>query len=91
MKRKANGRYLTTREVYKKVKKYDHTQFEEFCTRIYTEGYRDGAASVPGVDVKEVIARIGRVKGIGAARMEKISEALADLFEEGGGKEEEKC
>lgn len=79
---------MTTREIYKKVKKYDHAQFDEFCTNIYTEGYRDGAASVPGVDVKEVIARIGTVKGIGATRMEKISEALTDLFEGRNGKEE---
>ena len=37
-KKKAVG-YATTREVYKTVKKYDHQQFNEFCTRIYINGF----------------------------------------------------
>ena len=36
------GGYTTTREVYKTVKKYDHQQFDEFCTRVYTNGFNDG-------------------------------------------------
>ena len=36
------GGYTTTREVYKTVKKYDHQQFDAFCTRIYTNGFNDG-------------------------------------------------
>lgn len=88
MKRRNNGRYTTTREIYKSVKKYDHTQFDEFCTRVYAEGYKDGAASVPGVDIKEVMERIAAVKGIGAGKMAKVREAVEDLFTAKGGKEE---
>ena len=28
-------KYVTTRTVYKAVKKYDHQQFDEFCTRVH--------------------------------------------------------
>lgn len=90
MKRKVNGAYLTTRETYKKVKKFDHQQLDEFCTKIYTEGYQDGAEAAPGVDLKEVIAGIGTVKGIGATHMERIKAALADLFEKDGKEERPK-
>lgn len=34
MAKRRIGGYTTTREVYKTVKKYDHQQFDEFCTRI---------------------------------------------------------
>lgn len=88
MKRKVNGAYRTTREVYKSVKKYSHQQFDEFCTRVYIEGYKDGAASVPGVDIEEVTARIAGVKGIGEVKMAKIKEAIEELFAAQGGKEE---
>ena len=41
-------KYVTTRTVYKAVKKYDHQQFDEFCTRVYMNGYEDGKRAVPG-------------------------------------------
>lgn len=88
MKRRNNGRYTTTRNTYKSVKKYDHAQFDEFCTRVYAEGFKDGVESVPGVDIKEVTARIATVKGIGAVKMAKIREAMEDLFAPQDGKEE---
>lgn len=37
-----NKRYLVNRAVYKAVKKYDHQQFENFCTDIYKSGWEDG-------------------------------------------------
>lgn len=30
-----NTKYSVTRTVYKAVKKYDHQQFESFCTSVY--------------------------------------------------------
>lgn len=35
MAKRCMGGYTTTREVYKTVKKYDHQQFDAFCTRVY--------------------------------------------------------
>lgn len=80
MKRKNNGNYMTTRNTYKAVKKYDHAQFDAFCTNIYKEGYRDGADSVPGVDIDELTARLETVKGIGTVKLAKIKEAVEELF-----------
>lgn len=40
-------KYVTTRKVYKAVKKYDHQQFDDFCTRVYMNGYEDGKKSSP--------------------------------------------
>lgn len=81
MKRKnSNRKYMTNREQYKNVKRYDHAQFDEFCTIIYTEGYKDGRNSVSGVDVKEIMKVIKTVKGIGEKRLAQIEDAVTVLF-----------
>lgn len=87
--RKGAREYTTTRAVYKAAKKYDHLQFDRFCTNIYAEGFKDGAESVPGVDEKEVIAKISEIKGIGAVRLGKIREAVEELFKEKENREKE--
>ena len=53
MAKRRIGGYTTTREVYKTVKKYDHQQFDEFCTRIYADGFNDGKKSVISKENKE--------------------------------------
>ena len=80
MKRKRNGRYTTTRAQYKEVKKFDHAQLDEFCTRIYLEGIKDGRASVPGTDLTAVMEQIKNVKGIGEKRLAQIEAAVGTLF-----------
>lgn len=84
MKKKAGRTYMTTRAQYKNAKKYDHTQFDAFCTGIYAEGYRDGRDSVPGADIKQVMAAIQTVKGIGEKRLGQIEAAVQELFRVGG-------
>lgn len=76
------GEYRTTREVYKSVKRYDHKQFDEFCTRVYLNGFKDGRESVKGVDVSELLTAIGEVKGVGPALHGKIREALNLKFQD---------
>ena len=78
--KRASGKYLTNRKVYKDVKKMDHQQFDQFCTGIY----QDGRESVPGIDITQAKEAIQGVKGIGVARMEKIMEALEEKFRGGG-------
>lgn len=83
-KRRAGG-YTTTREVYKTVKKYDHQQFDEFCTRIYTNGFNDGQKSVTEKPVKtitdeQLMEVIREVKGVGPALRGKIKEAIEAKF-----------
>lgn len=77
-------KYVTTRTVYKVVKKYDHQQFDEFCTRVYMNGYEDGKKAVPGVDIEEMLKAVSNVKGVGPALAGKIRIAVNDLFHESG-------
>lgn len=84
MKPKANRTYMTTRAQYKDAKKYDHAQFDAFCTKIYAEGYRDGRDSVPGADVNAVMAAIGNTKGIGEKKLEDIRSSIETIFSGGG-------
>lgn len=76
-KRKADGRYRTTREAYKTAKQFDHTQFDDFCTAIYTEGLKDGKAAVPTVGIQEVMEAIKTVKGLGEKRLVLIEAAIS--------------
>lgn len=83
-----NKRYLVNRAVYKAVKKYDHQQFENFCTDIYKSGWEDGKASVNALDVKDIEVIIRSVKGIGEVRIGKIMEAINEKFDENAGSKE---
>ena len=82
-------KYVTTRAVYKAVKKYDHQQFDEFCTKVYMNGYKDGKEAVPGVDVEEILKAVSDVKGVGPALAGKIRTAVSEVFHERGVKEGE--
>lgn len=82
-------KYVTTRAVYKAVKKYDHQQFDGFCTRIYVNGYEDGKKAVPGVDIEEMLEAVSNVKGVGPTLAGKIRTAVNELFLESGVKENE--
>lgn len=82
-------KYVTTRTVYKAVKKYDHQQFDEFCTRVYRSGYEDGKKAVPGVDIEEMLEVVSAVKGVGPALAGKIRAAVNGMFQESGVKKDE--
>ncbi len=78
-------KYVSTRTVYKAVKKYDHQQFDEFCTRIYENGYNDGLQHpheelAKAVGMEELMQAIGTVKGVGPAMMGKIRTAVDEMF-----------
>lgn len=85
---KSGAGYMLRREDYKRVKKMDRQQFENFCTDIYKSGWKDGKASVNALDVKDIEAAIRSVKGIGEVRIGKIMEAINEKFDENAGSEE---
>lgn len=60
-----DSKNILRREDYRRVKKMDRSQFEEFCKNLYMEGYKDGRDSVPGIDIKQVEQAISETKGIG--------------------------
>lgn len=85
MAKRCMGGYTTTREVYKTVKKYDHQQFDAFCTRVYTNGFNDGKKSATEKPVRtitdeQLMEVIGEVKGVGPALRGKIKEAIEAKF-----------
>ncbi len=82
MKKKASRKYMTTRAQYKAAKSYDHRQFDEFCSNIYIEGFKDGKNSVQGADLTAVMAAIRSVKGIGDKRLAQIEAIVSTLFED---------
>ncbi len=65
MKKKPNRQYIINRAQYKAAKSYDHRQFDDFCSNICMEGFKDGEKSVQAVDITAVIAAIKTIKGIG--------------------------
>lgn len=69
-----------TREVYKSVKKFDRQQFVSFCKNLYTFGFEDGRASVPGIDAEKIYEVIAGVKGIGPKKMAEIRAAIEAEF-----------
>ncbi len=75
--------YMTTREIYKKVKKFDHAQFDRFCTNIYQEGYKNGKESVKGIEATDVMSAVKDIKGIGEKRLSQIESAITQLMEGG--------
>lgn len=85
MKRKYG--MLVNRDTYRKIKRCNHVEFEDFCRKLYENGYNDGRESVPGTDLEAIMEKIRGVKGIGEKRMEQIEGAVAVLLEnqEGGG------
>ncbi len=81
MKKKPNQKYMVNRAVYKAAKSYDHRQFDEFCTNIYMEGFKEGEKSVKGVDISVVMAAIKTVKGIGEKRLAQIESVISAVME----------
>lgn len=86
-KKNESNRYLVNRSTYKAVKKYDHQQFESFCTNVYMHGWEDGRTSVKAVGTSEIEEAIRSVKGIGEVRIGKIMEAINAKFNENTGSE----
>ena len=72
--------YLLRREDYKRVKRMDRQQFEDFCKNLYQMAYEEGRRSVPGIDITEVQKAIGETPGIGTNRHEAIMEILNSKF-----------
>lgn len=78
-----DSKNILRREDYRKVKKMDRSQFENFCKSLYMNGYQDGRESVPGIDISQVKGAIAETKGIGASRLEAIMSNIDRKF---GGK-----
>jgi len=64
---------LLNRKTYKEVKKMDRQEMEEFITKIYHQGFQDGAKAGSLVDFQVKLAEVLKnTKGVGPKLFEKI-------------------
>ena len=70
------------RKTYKDVKKMDHGQMSDFCSRIYQRGYEAGKKESAGLSEAELREVVLGVKGIGEKKAEDIVQTLIAAQEE---------
>lgn len=76
---------LVSRETYKKVKRMNRTEMNDFLNKIYAMGEN----SVEGATFEKVIKIISELPGIGDKRLQQIADALAPLYVNGSEENEE--
>lgn len=67
---------LVSRETYKRVKRMDRKEMNEFLNGIYALGEK----STDGVTFEKVISCISEVPGIGDKRLQQIADAISPLY-----------
>lgn len=68
------------REQYKRVKRMDHKQMEDFICGVYHEGYADGkTAAEPQIKTSDLASALMEIKGIGTRKAEEIMAKLNNL------------
>ena len=77
---KSGAGYMLRREDYKRVKKMDRQQFENFCKNLYQTAHEEGRRSVLGNDITVVQNAISETPGIGAKSLEAFMERLNSNF-----------
>lgn len=72
------------REQYKRVKRMDHKQMEDFICNMYNEGYADGkAAAEPRIKPSDIATVLIEIKGVGTKKAAEIMAAVNKLYERG--------
>lgn len=72
----AKKKFELNRKVYQGVKKMDHNQMNNFMQNMYDSGFKDGQASVPGLDISLIKKALLNVKGIGEKKAADIIIAI---------------
>ena len=72
------------REQYKKVKRMDHRQMEDFICKTYNEGYANGKAeAAPRIKPSDIASVLIEIKGVGTKKAAEIMAAINKLYERG--------
>ena len=72
------------REQYKRVKRMDHKQMEDFICNMYNEGYADGkAAAELRIKPSDIATVLVEIKGVGTKKAAEIMAAVNKLYERG--------
>lgn len=69
-----------TRDTYNRVRKFDRRQMQAWAETLYAEGYKDGAASVPGVDAERIYEAVSGIRGIGPKKLQEIRDVVDKLL-----------
>ena len=76
---------VINRKEYQNIKKKDHNQMNQFLQTVYksaySDGFKTGVESVPGIDLSQIRGILLEVKGLGEKRVETIVKALEKSFE----------
>lgn len=80
---------LINRQKYKDIKRYDHSQMEQFARSLYESGIQDGAAqaiaktesSKKQMDFDLLTEKLLAVKGIGTVKAEQIVSVVKEVVE----------
>lgn len=88
-----NGNFATTRDKFREIKSYSHKDMDKFLAQVCINGYLDGVKAAEEAlveeancadevqkDFSDVLAVIGKVKGIGQKRLEEIEKACMKAF-----------
>lgn len=73
--------YVCNRNLYKKIKKFDHKEMDEFLTKVYMEGWNNALKEVEhiGESPKEKLEKVlERTKGVGP----KLKSAILNMWSE---------
>lgn len=71
------------RAVYKKIKKYDRTEMDDFLSQVYVNGYKAGELSSKKFNVLDLLIKVlPDVDGIGEKRMNQILLAVQEELRE---------
>ncbi len=76
-------KFKFNRETYKKIKKLDHKQMEEYIFGIYDKGFEAGKkAAGASLHLSDLETAIRGIKGIGEKKGAEIMEVIKDLHKE---------
>lgn len=71
---------IFNRKLYKKIKKMDRQEMEDFITNIYHLGFKDGVEAGSNADFKIKLAEVlKKTKGIGPKLFERIIESAKEM------------
>lgn len=76
-----------TRELYKKIKKFDRSEMEQFCNTLYQEGFNEGIkcreAEKTGFNELLQALKNGQCRGIGISTISKLEGFIQRVFQGG--------
>ena len=70
--------FVLTRDLYKQFKSFDREKMQAVLTNVYLEGKH--SAEENNIDLDELRAVIGSVKGIGDKRLDEIMTAVEEYM-----------